>query len=117
MFAFKSSNRSITVPSTVKIAGITYKVTSIAKNAFKNNKDIKKITINGNITKINTGAFRGCTNLKTIKIKSKNLKSVGKNAFKGISPKARIKVPSGSLEEYKKLLAKKGQKSSVKIIK
>ncbi len=112
-----SSNSCITVPSTVEIAGITYKVTSIAKNAFKNNKNLKKITINGNVTKINANAFSGCTNLKTIKIKSKNLKSVGKNAFKGIHPKAKIKVPSSCLEKYKKLLAKKGQKSSVKITK
>ena len=112
-----SSNSSITVPSTVEIAGITYKVTAIAKNAFKNNKNLKKITINGNVTKINANAFSGCTNLKTIKIKSKNLKSVGKNAFKGIHPKAKVKVPSICLEKYKKLLAKKGQKSSVKITK
>lgn len=112
-----SLNSSITIPNTVKIAGITYKVTSIAKNAFKNNKNLRKITINGNITKINANAFSGCTSLKTIKIKSKNLKSVGKNAFKGISPKAIIKVPSSCLEEYKKLLVKKGQRSSVKITK
>ena len=82
-----------------------------------NDKNLKKITINGNITKINANAFSGCTNLKTIKIKSKNLKSVGKNAFKGINPKAIIKVPSSCLEKYTKLLAKKGQKSSVKITK
>lgn len=115
--AMQKSETNITIPNTVKIAGITYKVTSIAKNAFKNNKNLKRITINGNVTKINANAFSGCTNLKTIKIKSKNLKSVGKNAFKGISPKAKIKVPSEYLEEYKKLLAKKGQKSSVKITK
>lgn len=113
----QKSETNITIPYTVKIAGITYKVTSIAKNAFKNNKNLKRITINGNVTKINANAFSGCTNLKTIKIKSKNLKSVGKNAFKGISPKAKIKVPSEYLEEYKKLLAKKGQKLSVKITK
>ncbi len=113
--AAQKSEVNITIPNTVKIDGITYKVTSIAKNAFKNNKNLKKITINGSITKINANAFSGCTNLKTIKIKSKNLKSVGKNAFKGINPKAKIKVPSSCLEKYKKLLAKKGQKSSVKI--
>ena len=84
---------------------------------IKNNNNLKKITIGSNITKIGVGAFKGCKNLKTITIKSKNLKSVGKNAFKGINPKAKIKVPSSCLEKYKKLLAKKGQKSSVKITK
>ena len=113
----KSSNNSITIPSKVKIDGITYKVTSIAKNSFKNNKNLKKITINGNIAKIKSGAFSGCKNLKIITIKSKNLKSIGKNAFKGINPKAKIKVPKDKLKAYKKLLNKKGQKSTVKITK
>lgn len=115
--ASKSTKSSITVPSTVKISGVTYSVTSIAKNAFLNNKNLKKVIINGSITRINVNAFKGCTNLKTIIIKSQNLKSVGKSAFKGISPKARIKVPSECLEEYRKLLEKKGQKSTVKITK
>ena len=50
-------------------------------------------------------------------MQSKNIKSVGKNAFKGIHAKAKIKVPSSSLKKYKKLLSNKGQKSTVKIIK
>ncbi len=108
---------NISIPNIVTINGITYKVTSVAKNAFKNNKTLKSITINGNITKINANAFKGCSNLKTIKIKSKNLKTVGKNAFKGIHKKAKIKVPSKSLKKYQILLKDKGQKPSVKIIK
>lgn len=113
----QSSKNNISIPYVVRIAGITYKVTSIAKNAFKNNKNLKKITIGGNITKINANALSMCANLKIIKINSINLKFVGKNAFKGISPKAKIKVPSNCLEKYKKLLTKKGQRSSVKITK
>lgn len=115
--AMQKSKTNVTIPSLVKIDGIIYKVTSIAKNAFKNNKNLKKITIGDNITKINANAFSGCANLKIIKVKSKKLKSVGKNAFKGISPKAKIKVPSDCLEKYKKRLTKKGQRSSVKITK
>ena len=115
--AMQKSKTKVTIPSLVKIDGIIYKVTSIAKNAFKNNKNLKKITIGGNITKINANAFSGCANLKIIKVKSKKLKSVGKNAFKGISAKAEIKVPSDCLEKYKKRLTKKGQRSSVKITK
>lgn len=113
----KSPNGSIVIPSAVKISGVTYKVTSISKNAFKNNKNLKKITIKGDITKINANAFSGCKNLKTIVIKSKKIKSVGKNAFKGINPKAKIKVPSSKLSKYEKLLKGKGQKSTVKITK
>ena len=108
---------SITIPDTITVDGITYKVTSISKNAFKNNKKLKKVTIGKNITTIGANAFYGCKNLKTITIKSKNLKTVSKNAFKGINSKAKIKVPKSKLTKYKKLLKGKGQKSTVKITK
>lgn len=112
-----SKKDTIVIPDTVKIDGVDYKVTSIGKNAFKNNKKLKKITIGSNITKINAGAFNGCKNLKTITIKTKNLKSIGKNAFKGIKVNAKIKVPSSKLKKYQKLCKNKGQKSTVKITK
>ena len=115
--ATKKSKTTVTIPGTVTIDGITYKVTTISKNAFKNNKDLKKVIIGKNVTKIEANAFNGCKNLKTITVKSSKLKSVGKNAFKGINAKAKIKVPVSKLKKYKKLMNKKGQKSTVKIVK
>ena len=107
---------TVTVPATVKVSGVTYKVTSIAKNAFKNNKKLKKVTIGANITTIGANAFAGCKNLKTVDIKSKKLKSVGKNAFKGIHKKAVFKVSAKKLKAYKKLLnSKAGIKKTMKI--
>ena len=107
---------TVTVPATVKVSGVTYKVTSIAKNAFKNNKKLKKVTIGANITTIGANAFAGCKNLKTVDIKSKKLKSVGKNAFKGIHKKAVFKVPAKKLKAYKKLLnSKAGTKKTMQI--
>ena len=107
----------ISIPDIVTISGITYKVTSVAKNAFKSNKNLEKITIGKNVAKINAGAFNGCKNLSVINIKSKKLSFIGKNAFKGIKAKAKIKVPSSRLSKYKKLFVGKGQKSTVKITK
>lgn len=101
---------SISIPATVTIDGITYKVTSIAANAFKNNKTVKKITIGKNVTKIGAKAFYGCTKLKSITIKTTKLtnKNVGKDVFKGIANDAKIKVPEKKLDIYKKIFAKKG---------
>lgn len=113
----KVQKSNIAIPDTIAIDGNTYKVTSVSKNAFKNNKKLRKVTIGRNITKINANAFQGCKNLNTITIKSKNINSIGKNAFKGIKPKARIKVPSSRLSKYKKMFARKGQKNTVRIIK
>lgn len=113
----KTNNTSFNVPKSVKLANGRYKVVGIEKNAFKNNRKLKKVVIGSQVTKIGANAFSGAKNLKTITIKSKSLKSVGKNAFKGINKKCKIKVPAKKLNSYKKLLSKKGQKASVKITK
>ena len=84
-------NTSFNVPASVKLADGRYKVTAIDKNAFKNNKKLKKVTIGSKVTRIGAGAFSGAKNLKAITIKSKSLKSVGKNALKGIHKNVRLK--------------------------
>ncbi|MCM1162472.1 MAG: leucine-rich repeat protein [Roseburia sp.] len=108
---------SITIPKTVTIDGITYKVTGIAKNAFKNNRKLKKLIIESNIKTIGQNAFYGCKQLKNITIKTKKLttKSVGSKAFKGIHSKAVIKVPKAKLKTYKKLLKSRGIGSKVTV--
>jgi len=106
---------SYSVPTYVKIDGIKYNVTKIDAKAFRNNKKIKKITINKYVTSIGKQAFYGCKKLKTITIKTTKLKSVGKQALKGIYKKATIKVPKKKYKTYQKLLKGKGQKKTVKI--
>ena len=131
---------TVTVPLEVTIDGVTYKVTSIAGNAFKGTKKIKKIVIGSNITSIGKNAFAGCTSLtsitigknvtkigknaftgckklKSITIKTKKLttKTVKKGAFNGISKKVVVKVPKSKYKTYKKLLPAKGLKKAAKI--
>ena len=86
---------SVTIPTTIKIKGATYKVTEISTNAFKNNRKLKKVVIGQNIVRIGKNAFYGCKKLTSITIKSSRLtlKNIGKNAFKNTSPKATVKVP------------------------
>lgn len=108
---------SITVSDTVKIGGKTFKITVIGSSAFKNCKNVTSVTIGKNISTIQSSAFRNCTKLKKVTIKSTVLKKVEKQAFKGISGTATIKVPKSKLNAYRKLLSNKGQGSKVKIIK
>lgn len=107
--------KNAVVPGTLKVDGKSYKITSIEKNAFKGNKKLTKVTIGTNVTKIGANAFSGCSNLKNIVVQSSQIKSVGKNAWKGIHKKAVIKVPKAKLKSYKKLFKGKGQGSKVKI--
>ncbi|MBQ7065444.1 MAG: leucine-rich repeat protein [Lachnospiraceae bacterium] len=109
--------KSVTIPSTITVNKQKFKVTVIGEKAFYGCKKLKKVTIGKNVIKIKKYAFAKCSKLKTIKIQSISLKSVGKRAFKGISKKATISVPSSKKKKYTKLLRKKtvGLSSSVKI--
>ena len=130
--------KKVAIPATVTEKGITYKVTSIADNAFKGNKKLssvtipagvtsigknvfagcvalKKITIPANVTDIGAKAFSGDKNLKKITIQSAVLKKVGSGAFKNIHKKATIKVPKKKKKAYQKKKKKKGQAATVKI--
>lgn len=102
----KKTCTTATIPDTVKIGKKTYKVTSIAANAFKGCSKLKKVTIGKNVTKIGKKAFYGCKNLKTIKINSTKLtkKSVGSKAFAKINAKAVVTVPKNKLKAYKTVL-------------
>ena len=83
----------VTIPDTVVIDGMTYKVTAIEKNAFRNNKYIKKVIIGNNIITIGDNAFYGCKKLKTVKF-GKNVKIIGNKAFYKCSALTKITIPS-----------------------
>ena len=131
---------NVKIKSSVKVLGITYKITAIAANTFKNNKKITSVTIGSNVTSIGKSAFEKCTKLKSVTL-SKNVESIGKNAFKdckklkkitikstkldsdgvkkgafsGINKKVVVKVPKSKYSAYKKLLRSKGLNKKVKI--
>ena len=133
----KKQLKSITIPATVTYRKMKFKVTEISKNAFKKQKKLTKVTIGNNVTKIGANAFYGdkklskvtigknVTNiganafygdkkLSKVTIKGKNLKKIGKNAFKKIKKSATFKVPKGKAKAYKNML-KKAKTSSYKV--
>lgn len=93
--AAKKNAKKISIPATVKSKGITYKVTSIATKAVKNNKKVKSVVVGANVKKIANKAFFKCPNLKKITIKSIKFtkKNLNKKAFKGLHKKLVVKVP------------------------
>lgn len=112
---FDTPKSALVIPDTVVIEDYTFKVTSIAANAFKVDSDIKKLTIGANVTTIGKNAFFKCTSLKKITIKSSSITSIGKKAFKKTSAKATVKVPKAKKAAYKKLLKKAGIAKKAKI--
>lgn len=123
----------IKIPASVRINGVTYKVTKIADYAFADNTKLTSVTISNTVTEIGDSAFenckklksviipksvksigknafRNCKRLKRITIKSSVLTKIGKNAFKNTDKRATIQVPKSKKASYKKMLKKAGCK-------
>ena len=100
----------VTVPDTVSVGGVTYKVTSIMDKAFSKNKKMTTVTIGKNVTSIGKNVFQNCTNLKTVTIKSTVLNKIGANAFNG-DKKLVIKAPGNKASAYKSYFKNKGNKN------
>jgi len=83
----------VTIPDTVVIDGVEYKVTEIKKNAFKNNKYIKTVTIGKNVKTIGASAFSGCSKLKTLKLGS-SVTTISDKAFYKCTKLTKITIPS-----------------------
>ena len=126
----------ISIPSTIRYNGVTYRVTSIWANAFKNKsrlttvsighnvsvigknafykcKKLKKVTIGTGLTQINPGAFRGVKKGCTITIKSLKLKKVSSRIDQSVS-RMTVRVPKRKYTAYKKLLRKKSKTVIIK---
>ena len=93
---YNKNCKTAIVKDTVKIAGVTFKVTAVANNAFKGCTKITKVTIGKNVIQIGKNAFNGC----------KRLKNVGANAFKDINSKAKFKLYKKKYTKYKKMIKK-----------
>ena len=83
---------SVRIPDTIKVNGITCKVTGISANAFKNNKSLKSVTIGRNVTVIGTNAFYGCKKLSKVS-GGNGIVKIGYRAFANCSSLSKITIP------------------------
>ena len=98
---------SVVIRDVEKINGKSLRVSEIEKGTFQGLSKLKKITIGKNVVAIGQDAFRGCSSLKKITIRSVRLKTVGKNAIRGVHKKVQIICPKGKKKAYQKLFVKK----------
>ena len=83
---------SVRIPDTIKVNGITCKVTGISANAFKNNKSLKSVTIGRNVTVIGTNAFYGCKKLSKVS-GGNGIVKIGRRAFANCISLSKITIP------------------------
>lgn len=135
-------NKNITklkIPTTVTIGGRKFAVTAVGRYAFfyctklktvtignnvsvigecsfDNCRSLTKVTLGTGVTKISERAFGSCYQLKTLKISSKKLKTVGRSAIFLIHKKAVIRVPASKVKAYRRLFkSKTGFRKTMKV--
>ena len=92
----KAARKTLTIPTTVKIGGKSFRVTAIGTSAMSGAKKLTTVKIGANIMTVGAKAFCGCSKLSNVTIFSTKLTTAktGANAFKGIRSNCRFKVPA-----------------------
>lgn len=119
--------KKLVIPKTVKKNGKTYKVTKIASKACYKYSKLTSVTVGDNVTSIGDKVFGECPKLLTVTIgtnvttlgkrtfykdkklkritfKTKKLKKIGEDSFKGVYKKVRIVVPKSKVKAYNRLI-------------
>ena len=86
------TEENVIIPETMGNASSEYKVTTIG--GFKNNKNIKTVTIAANVKTIDKEAFSGCSNLQTVIFKGNNVNEIGAKAFYKCTKLKKIVIPA-----------------------
>lgn len=99
----KKNIKSLSIPATVSINGVTHKVTAVSAKAVSGNKKLKSVTIGANVKSISKNAFYKCSSLKKVTIKTTLLtkKTASKSSFKNANKKLVIKAPKSVKKKYK----------------
>ena len=85
---------NVDIPCQVAYDGVTYDVTSIRDNAFKDCDELTGVTIGGYVTAIGTRAFMNCTALTEV-VLGNYVITVGDGAFAGCSALTSLTIGSG----------------------
>ena len=104
------SKAKATVPATLTVKGVTYKVTSLGAKSLSNWKKVKTIVLSENVDTIHKATFQNCKKLRTIVVKNTKPINFYAKAFKGVNTK-KITI------KFSKKMSKKDYQKSVKRLK
>ena len=120
---------SLTVPESVAIGGVKFKVSAVGAKAFSGFKKLKKVRLGDGVVNVGANAFSACpalvsvelgkntkvigskafykcSKLSGVTISSKKVVRIGKNAFSGIKKTAVIKLPRAKYKSYVRIIKK-----------
>lgn len=111
----KQTLTTLTIPDRITFGGVSYKVTRIGSNAFRDMPKLTTLKVGKNVIKISKAAFYNCPKLKKITISSKKITGMGEKAFSKIYVKAKVNVPNSYIKKYKNYLLDAGLSTYAKV--
>lgn len=100
--------KTVTIPATIKIHNLKYRVTSVSAEVFKDNKNITNLVLGKCIRTIETKAFCRCKNLKRVTFQGSKVKAIEEKAFAKTKKNLIVKAPKDVLETYKEMMTSAG---------
>ena len=91
---YNSYSVQVTIPTTVTHEGVTYMVSGIQEDAFRDCYDLTDVTIGAYVTTIGNRAFMNCTTLTSVTLGDYVI-TLGSEAFSGCNSLANVTLGSG----------------------
>ena len=100
----------VEIPPHVEYQGIKYNVTEVTFKAFSNHRNLRCVVFPDNMLHVMKGAFKGCTSLDALCLRSKTPYAIGNDMWKTDITKifdsshfqsVTLYVPRGSIQAYR----------------
>ena len=91
---YNTYSGNVSIPTTVTHDGVTYMVTAIDDNAFRDCPGLTSVSISAYVTSIGNDAFMDCKSLTSVTLGDYVI-SLGSGAFDGCTSLATVKMGSG----------------------
>ena len=93
-----SSN--LIIPASITVSGTTYSVTRIGMDAFKGNTTLNSVSIPASVTKIESHAFEGCSNLASITFHEGQDLQFSRRSFRNCTALTELNLPACYSDQF-----------------
>ncbi len=92
VIGIQKKSGKVTIPSTITVQGITFKVTAIAEKAFRNDKNLKSVVIGSNVKKSENRHLKNVKNFLLLHSKERKHRPLEKQPLKGSRKKQMFRL-------------------------
>ena len=91
---------ALVIPATIEVQNICYDVTTIGMDAFKGNTTLTSVSIPASVTKIESHAFEGCSNLASITFHEGQDLQFSRRSFRNCTALTELNLPACYSDQF-----------------